>query len=552
MNSTTQTKQHFDMLQSNNLERIKAYLSENYSTLFSSPAKGAITTLCVALSLGAAVMVADTLSQQYLVRKLTPVIEQNGQNFLALKMQTATALKALNDLPRDAQQCTKDIKAQLIESTKTQRYIYASAIKLDNGKVCTSYGQTLQAEQLPNAQQANHYRSNSGMDYWFNANRQVSSDNGEIIIGQHNAYVSLNKGIINNSLTLPAGVELDLLDERTLQPVFSSDNTPWQAPERRLEWNKLTFEKNHVYLATPAQANGLVAVASTSTNRYLQALLTSTAMVLMFAAALLKTTLNLHAKYLSLPAKLRHAISSDKLDIRYQPIVDMNTKQWVGAEALLRCTLNEQNISPDILIPMAQRSGLMRQLTRRVCTRVAEDHASLIWACKDFYISINLSAEDVLDETFPEFTKGLFAHYQVPSSRIVFEITEESLSDKAKAIVQLNKLREQGHKIAIDDFGTGYSSMSHLDSLPADILKIDRSFITPDKLKHHDGVWWHIISMARVQGLKVIAEGIETTEQADILSYAGVNTAQGWLYSKDLSAGNLARHFFMIQYPGLA
>lgn len=540
------------MLQINNLKRIKTYLSENYSRLFSSPANGVITTLCAALSLGVTVWIADTLSQQYLVRKLTPVIEQNGQNFLAIKMQTATALSALNGLPRDAQQCTKDIKAQLIESTKTQRYIYASAIKLDNGKVCTSYGQTLQAEQLPNDQQANHFRSNSGMDYWFNANRQVSSNNGEIIIGQHHAYVWLNKGIISNALTVAAGVELDLLDERTLQPVFSSDNTPWQAPEGRLEWNKLTFEKNLVYLALPARASGLVAVASTPTSQYWQALLTFSAVLLVLAGALLKTSLKVHAKYFSLPAKLRHAISTDKLDIRYQPIVDMNTKQWVGAEALLRGTLNEQNISPNILIPMAQRAGLMRQLTRRVCTRVAEDHASLIWACKDFYISINLSAEDVLDESFPEFTKRLFAHYQVPSSRIVFEITEESLIDKAKAIVQLNKLRDQGHKIAIDDFGTGYSSMSRLDSLPADILKIDRSFITPDKLKHHDGVWWHIISMARVQGLKVIAEGIETTEQAEILSYAGVNTAQGWLYSKDLSAGNLARQYFTVEYAGLA
>ncbi|WAC46455.1 EAL domain-containing protein [Pseudomonas sp. SL4(2022)] len=552
MNPTTQTKQHFDRLQSNNLKRIKAHLSENYSTLFSSPAKGAITTLCVALSLGAAVLAADTLSQQYLVRKLTPVIEQNGKNFLAIKMQTATTLNALNELPRDVQACSEAINVQLTERTKTQRYIYASAIKLDNGKVCTSYGQTLQAEQLPNDQQANHYRSNSGVDYWFNANRQVNSDKGEIIIGQHHAYVWLNKGIINESLTAAAGVELDLLDERTLQPVFSSDNTPWPAPERRLEWNKLTFGKSHVYLATPTQANGLLAVASTPVSQYLQALLTFSAVFLVLAWALLKTTLKLHAKYFSLPAKLRHAINTDKLEIRYQPIVDMNTKQWVGAEALLRCTLNGQNIGPNVLIPMAQRAGLMRQLTRRVCTRVAEDHTSLMWACKDFYISINLSAEDVLDESFPEFTKSLFAHYQVPSSRIVFEITEESLNDKAKAIVQLNKLREQGHKIAIDDFGTGYSSMSHLDTLPADILKIDRSFITPDKLKYHNGIWWHIISMARVQGLTVIAEGIETDDQADILSYAGVNIAQGWLYSKDLSASNLARHFFMIQYPGLA
>lgn len=533
------------------LNRINALFNESHLIFFRTPAHGAITILSTALTLWLVVFASETLTTHYLVKKLMPVILQNSNDVFAIQMQIAATLKLLNDLPRNVGQCTKDIKKELRETTRTQRYIYASALKIDNGKACTSYGQSVHTELMPNAQQPNHYSSNGGVDYWFNAGRQTSSDSGEIIIGQQHAYVWLNKGIINNSITLPAGVGLDLLDERTSKLVFSSKGNTWQAPARKLKWNELTLESNHVYLARPTNIGGLTAVASAPMSLYMQSLAASIALFMALAGVLIKVTLKLHVRYFSLPAKLRYAINSDKLDIRYQPIVDMNTKQWIGAEALLRCTLNGQNVSPNILIPMAQRAGLMSQLTRRVCIQVAEDHASLIWACTDFYITINLSAEDILDETFPEFTKNLFDHYRVQSTRIIFEITEESLADKSKAIVNLKKLREQGHQIAIDDFGTGYSSLSNLGSLPVDILKIDRSFITLDKLKHHDGLWWHIISMARVHGLKIVVEGVETQQQAKILSSAGIIIGQGWFYSKDLSASNLAKGFFSVEYTRL-
>ena len=520
--------------------------------MFSTDNNCIITILSAVLALFVVLSVSEVIAERYLVKKLAPVIMQSGDDFLAIQMQTATTLRALNDLPHDAQQCTQEIQALLTEITKNQRYVYASAVRLGNGKVCTSYGQSIQAELMPNALQANYYRSSSGIEYWFNANRDASSDSGEIIIGQEYAYVWLNKGIMISSLTLPAGAGLDLLDERTLEPVFTTHDSTWQAPVRRLKWGELAFENSHVYMASPARIDGLTAVASVSVDLYMQVFGASLAFCLALAVILFKVVLKLHSKYFSLSAKFRQAISVNAMEVRYQPIVDMNTKQWLGAEALLRCTINDQNVSPNILVAIAQRDGFMRKLTRRVCTQVAQDHATLIWACNDFYITINLSAEDVLDDGFPEFTRQLFADYQVPTSRIVFEVTEESLVDKDKAIVQLKKLREQGHQIAIDDFGTGYSSLSYLDSLPVDILKIDRSFITPDKLECIDGLWWHIISIARVQGFKVVAEGVETYEQAEILSYAGVTSGQGWLYSKDLCPNNLVREFFTIEYAGLA
>ena len=532
--------------------QLKSQIKSSYPEVFGIKSKYITSTLIGLLALCIVLLVSKFLTERYLEKELAPVAMQSGDDFLALQMQTATALRSLNDLSRDAQQCTQDIQALLVATTKNQRYVYASAVRLDNGTVCTSYGQSLQGELMPGAKQANHYSSSSGMDYWFKASREASSDSGEIIIGQQHAYVWLNKGITISSLTLPAGAALNLLDERTLEPVFTTQSTIWQPPAHRLKSSELVFENNNVYMASPTKIDGLTAVVSVPMSLYMQVLGVYIALCLGLAALMLKVALDLHSRYFSLSAKFRQAISSNTLEVRYQPIVDMNTKQWLGAEALLRCKLNEQSVSPNILITMAQRDGYMRQLTRRVCTKVAQDHASLIWACDDFYITINLSAEDLLDESFPEFTKQLFALYQVPTSRILFEITEESLADKDKAIVQLKKLREQGHQIAIDDFGTGYSSLSYIDILPVDILKIDRSFITPDKLGCVDGLWWHIISLARVHELKVVAEGIETHEQAEILSYAGVTSGQGWLYSKDLCPGSLVRDFFTVEYTGLA
>lgn len=531
---------------------LDTHIFSKYPVLFGGRANIVRTAVCATMMLAVILLCADALSKKYIMHKLLPVVDQVGEDFLVIKGQAFESLKALGAIERTAPRCTSEIKSDLIELTKAHRFVYASAIKLENGKVCNSYGQTLDGDKFPAEHHGNHYRSMGGVDYWFSAGREINRDKGEVIIAHSDSYIWLNKGIINSALNFPAGVEFDLLDEKTLQTVYSSESEIWQGSAHSLKRYKLTFDNNQMYLLKPAVVQGLLAIASVPVSQYVYALIFFVVFLFAITVTFVKFSLKLHVQYFSLPAKLRIAIGLDRLDIHYQPIVDMNTKQWIGAEALLRMTLDEENIPPDVLIPMAQRAGLMRQLTRSVCSRVAVDYVSLLWACKDFYITINLSADDVMDEDFPEFTKRLFAHYQVLCSKIVFEITEESLIDKEKAISNLTRLREQGHKIAIDDFGTGYSSLSYLDILPVDILKIDRSFITSDKLNYHEGLWWHIISMARVHELTVIAEGIETQEQADILRATGVVKGQGWLYSKALPVTKLARGFFSIEYNHLA
>ncbi|WP_421535057.1 EAL domain-containing protein [Pseudomonas marginalis] len=258
-----------------------------------------------------------------------------------------------------------------------------------------------------------------------------------------------------------------------------------------------------------------------------------------------------YAHYFSAQARFRRALANGELDMHYQPIVDMRTGLWVGAEALMRWTYKGQTISPAEFIPLIEKSHIMPLTTRWICQRVIEDYSRLIWACDSFYISINLSAQDVSDPTFAEYIKQLLSQYRIPAARIVFEVTEGVMLDKHEATVQLNKLRAQGHKIALDDFGTGYSNLSYLDCLPIDILKIDRSFVTKKDQGPANTILAHLLDMARHLKLRVIVEGVETPEQVERLLTLGALTAQGWFYAKDMTAEDLVHGYFSLVHPDM-
>lgn len=260
-------------------------------------------------------------------------------------------------------------------------------------------------------------------------------------------------------------------------------------------------------------------------------------------------SLSIDSRRIYLRSALRDAMSKKNLVVHYQPIVDMKSGIWVGAEALLRWPTKPEFGSPAIFIPLIEKAGMMTCVTRWVCEQVCEEHASTIWACDSFYITINLSAEDVVDSTFPEFVAQLLNRYQIDTSRIVFEVTEGAMIDAQVAMVQLNKLRTQGHLIALDDFGTGYSSLSHLAQLPVDILKIDRSFVVVNQGDPAHMILSHIVEIARKLKLKVIVEGVETPGQFDRVVALGALTAQGWFYSKDLPVDALVRGYFSVKHP---
>jgi len=240
----------------------------------------------------------------------------------------------------------------------------------------------------------------------------------------------------------------------------------------------------------------------------------------------------------SLGGELQGALRRNELQVLYQPIFELSSRQCVGAEALLRWRRPDGTLtSPDLFIPMAENTGQIRQITDFVLQRLLEQLGQLLRANPHLYISVNLAACDVMVPRIGQVMARLLAMHRVAARQIAFEVTERGLIDVVVARDNLQALRDAGHQVLIDDFGTGYCSLAYLQTLPVDCLKIDKAFI--DALGHDaasSGVAPHIIRMAHALQLKVIAEGIEYEAQASLLSSEGVNYGQGWLFAHALSA----------------
>lgn len=243
----------------------------------------------------------------------------------------------------------------------------------------------------------------------------------------------------------------------------------------------------------------------------------------------------------SLATQIRLGLKRDEFFLTYQPVVDISNGRWLGAEALLRWKRRDGEIvMPDAFIPIAEQSGLISQLTMRVIDLVETDMSALLTAEPDFFVTINLSARDLQSERTLDLLMNLKRNSGANSGQLMVEITERMLVDPEQAARSIQTIRSRGIHVAIDDFGTGYCSLSYLETMSFDALKIDRLFVEAiDKQAATSPVVLHIIEMANTLGLKIVAEGVETREQADYLREHGVHFAQGWLYSKPLLAEQL-------------
>jgi sensor c-di-GMP phosphodiesterase-like protein len=248
---------------------------------------------------------------------------------------------------------------------------------------------------------------------------------------------------------------------------------------------------------------------------------------------------------IGIPGLLRSGLRRGEFFVEYQPIVDLHSGAWVGAEALLRWRRPDGAlIRPDIFIPVAEESGIIVKVTERMLDLVGRDAADFFIRHPDVYLSVNLSAEDLESECTVDLMTQLIERTGARHGSILVEATEHGLlpSDGDRRVLQA--LRAQGLRLAIDDFGTGYSNLSYLQSFELDVLKIDKVFIdtigTGAAASH---VAPHIVAIAKDLGLEVIAEGVETEAQARYLRDNGVRYAQGWLFSRSIPFAALAAHF---------
>lgn len=229
---------------------------------------------------------------------------------------------------------------------------------------------------------------------------------------------------------------------------------------------------------------------------------------------------------LQLHTDLRAALKAGELSVWFQPRIRANGREIVGVEALMRWTKDGKKISPEIFIPVAERTGLINEIGQWILRSAAECQARLVTMGHAIDMSVNVSAKQFDDPGLISCLEGIAEHSTIDPSRFELEITETVLvSESVHLNWVLKRIRELGYPLAIDDFGTAYSNMSALSRYPIDCLKIDRSLLASDG---SETLALGVISMARALGMKIVAEGVESDEQADWLARHGCDEFQGY------------------------
>ena len=249
--------------------------------------------------------------------------------------------------------------------------------------------------------------------------------------------------------------------------------------------------------------------------------------------------LRARARNMDMPSQLRQALDRNKLEVVYQPIVNLATQMTIGAEALARWTnADGEAVNPEVFVKVAEENGFVSKITRSVLRHILHDFATTLQDRPGFRISMNVAGADLSDPTFLPMLDESLRQANVKPESIVIEITERSAADSEAAMETIRILRRMGHSIHIDDFGTGYSNLDKLLYLFADTIKIDKAFtrvIGTESLAVT--VLPQILNMAKSLQLGVVVEGVETKTQSDYFSPSEQKIhAQGWLYGRPASA----------------
>jgi diguanylate cyclase (GGDEF)-like protein len=245
---------------------------------------------------------------------------------------------------------------------------------------------------------------------------------------------------------------------------------------------------------------------------------------------------------LSLQSELRHAVERGELRLYYQPKIDVRSGAVAGVEALLRWQHPQRGlVSPAVFIPVAERFGLINALGQWVIDEACRQMAEWAAAGQPLKVAINISVYQLRHGDLAGHIESALKRHRVPPSDLLCEITESgAMEDEQTSRQAFDDLVRIGVYLSIDDFGTGYSSLSYLRRLPARQLKIDRSFVNDlETSADARAVVLAVLSVAHALGLRVVAEGVETDGQRDVLGRMGCDELQGYFYARPMPAREL-------------
>lgn len=250
----------------------------------------------------------------------------------------------------------------------------------------------------------------------------------------------------------------------------------------------------------------------------------------------------LSARRRELELGLRDALDQDEMTLHYQPKIDLRSGTVIGTEALMRWNRNGEMIGPGEFIPILERTGLIDEFgiwaLREACLQEARWRAAGVQLGS---VAVNLSGRQFRGNDLVSVVSAALEEGGTPPQNLQLELTESSLvGDVEAAVDTMERLKQLGVKLGLDDFGTGYSSMAYLQRFPFDVLKVDRSFVMHlGTTRVAETIAEGIIALGRALGMYVVAEGVETIEQLNVLQRIGCDAGQGYLFNRPVPAQKL-------------
>ena len=473
-------------------------------------------------------------AQRYLENLSADVLRRSDET----RTQVVMAIESLRESPQ-LPKCSAEQLLHMREVVAGFDYLKGLGVIEDHTLVCHSFGDLAQPLLLGKPHRVNP----SGIVSW----------SGVELPGLPGTRFNINARD-GFATIIPQKLVLDTLLDNAINLVHVGANgvvirsrgvyrQEWLAQYR--DEPSVVADGDYFMTITPSsnrETSVIVAVDNERLWTYIEAAMLRRAPIGLFVGFVLAVLVFFVARYnLSLKAQLLRALRRREFFLLYQPVIELDSGGCVGAEALIRWKRPQGDlISPSVFIAVAEKAGLMVQVTAQVMEMIAEDSPPLFKAFPSAHVAINFSADDLHSAQTEERLQTLLDRAGASANNILVEVTERGLMLPEKAKVVLSGLRAKGFKVAIDDFGTGNSSLSYLATYDLDYLKIDKMFV--DELggtAPSSRLAFHIIDMAKTLSLEMIAEGVETENQRQILHDAGVQFAQGWLFGKPMSMGDL-------------
>lgn len=498
--------------------------------------------LAALIPMAASLYLARLKARDDQVAYLTSLADEVLRRGIASRQQLVAALNELDKDPSPP--CGQASLARMQQMVGTSFYLQGMGSVVDGKLVCS----TLTLGSGPVELAGKPMVTSSGISSWIGARLPFAPEQPFHIYARNGHAVIIHPGIVIDMPVLHADVSLGLAITtpkaliRSRGPLQEAWLDLYHAPAPSL----VESDTHHIVFRS-SQENNIAALAAAPKALAYEGLaaqalvlaplgLVASATLALGVAALTRWTL-------SSRSRLRAGLRRREFFVLYQPIVDLQTGRWTGAEALMRWRRGKGPgtlVPPDEFIAEAERTGVVAHITRYVMDRVLEDLPDVLKASPGFHVSLNLSPQDLVADGPVQYLQQRFDAQDLPPGALMLEVTERGLVDVEAARPALQAGRQIGASIAMDDFGTGYSSLSMLESIDIDTLKIDRIFIASIGAQAAiSPVTTHIIEMAQKLGLDLIAEGVETQFQADFLRERGVRHAQGWLFAKAMPLAEL-------------